>query len=179
MMMMGIDLPLQAIQRQVASALDIIIHLGRIRDKTRKVIMIEEILGYEDGKIQTKTLYEFKEVGTENEKVKGSIMKVAELENTAETYALQDIKKQVNFLAVKSIAVILLITYVFYESFLPIFFMIHIWVIYARDGLRDLCRKGIRVQFSNAKYRQWGGIESGILCRKCDKRSRKRSRTYV
>ena len=59
MMMMGIDLPLQAIQRQVASALDIIIHLGRIRDKTRKVLMIEEILGYEDGKIQTKTLYEF------------------------------------------------------------------------------------------------------------------------
>ena len=54
MMMMGIDLPLQAIQRQVASALDIIIHLGRIRDKTRKVLMIEEILGYEDGKIQTK-----------------------------------------------------------------------------------------------------------------------------
>ena len=87
MMMMGIDLPLQAIQRQVASALDIIIHLGRIRDKTRKVIMIEEILGYEDGKIQTKTLYEFKEVGTENEKVKGSIMKVAELENTGKLVA--------------------------------------------------------------------------------------------
>ena len=78
---------LQAIQRQVASALDIIIHLGRIRDKTRKVLMIEEILGYEDGKIQTKTLYEFKEVGTENEKVKGSIMKVAELENTGKLVA--------------------------------------------------------------------------------------------
>ena len=67
--------------------MDIIIHLGRIRDKTRKVLMIEEILGYEDGKIQTKTLYEFKEVGTENEKVKGSIMKVAELENTGKLVA--------------------------------------------------------------------------------------------
>lgn len=67
---------------------------------------------------------------------------------------LQDIKKtEYIFLAVKSIAVILLITYVFYESFLPIFFMIPIWVIYARDGLRDLCRKKekeFRVQFSNA-----------------------------
>ena len=67
---------------------------------------------------------------------------------------LQDIKKtEYIFLAVKSIAVILLITYVFYESFLPIFFMIPIWVIYARDGLRDLCRKRekeFRVQFSNA-----------------------------
>ena len=139
MMMMGIDLPLQAIQRQVASALDIIIHLGRIRDKTRKVLMIEEILGYEDGKIQTKTLYEFKEVGTENEKVKGSIMKVA-------------------------IAVILLITYVFYESFLPIFFMIPIWVIYARDGLRDLCRKKekeFRVQFSNAIQAMGAALKAG------------------
>jgi hypothetical protein len=57
------------------------------KDKTRKVLMIEEILGYEDGKIQTKTLYEFKEVGTENEKVKGSIMKVAELENTGKLVA--------------------------------------------------------------------------------------------
>ena len=101
MMMMGIDLPLQAIQRQVASALDIIIHLGRIRDKTRKVLMIEEILGYEDGKIQTKTLYEFKEVGTENEKVKGSIMKVAELENTGKLVADRILKKQNTFFGSK------------------------------------------------------------------------------
>ena len=59
MMMMGIDLPLVAIQRQVASAIDIIIHLGRLRDKTRKVLAIVEVLGYEDGKIQMQTLYEF------------------------------------------------------------------------------------------------------------------------
>ena len=45
MMLMGIDLPLAAIQRQIASALDIIIHLGRIRDKSRKVLQIEEVLG--------------------------------------------------------------------------------------------------------------------------------------
>lgn len=60
MMMMGIDLPLQAIQRQIASALDVIIHLGRLRDKSRRVLQIEEILGYEEGRIQTKTLYEFR-----------------------------------------------------------------------------------------------------------------------
>ena len=63
MMLMGIDLPLQAIQRQVASALDIIIHLGRLRDKTRKALQIVEGVGYEDGRIQTKVLYEFKEEG--------------------------------------------------------------------------------------------------------------------
>ena len=71
MMMMGIDLPLQAIQRQIASALDIIIHLGRLRDKSRKVLKIEEILGYSRERIQTKTLYEFREEGRENEKIKG------------------------------------------------------------------------------------------------------------
>ena len=81
MMMMGIDLPLQAIQRQIASALDIIIHLGRLRDKSRKVIQIEEILGYSGDRIRTRTLYEFREEGMDNEKIKGCIVKVSELKN--------------------------------------------------------------------------------------------------
>lgn len=81
MMMMGIDLPLQAIQRQIASALDIIIHLGRLRDKSRRVLQIEEILGFNDGRIQTKTLYEFREEGMNDEKVKGCLVKVSGLEN--------------------------------------------------------------------------------------------------
>ena len=79
MMMMGIDLPHQAIQRQIASALDIIIHLGRLRDKSRKVLQIEEVLGYSDGKIKTKTLYEFREEARNDEKVNGCLMKVSEL----------------------------------------------------------------------------------------------------
>lgn len=81
MMMMGIDLPLQAIQRQISSALDIIIHLGRLRDKSRKVLQIEEVLGYSDGRIETKTLYEFREEGMCNEKIKGCLVKVDEIEN--------------------------------------------------------------------------------------------------
>lgn len=79
MMMMGIDLPLIAIQRQIASALDIIIHLGRLRDKSRRVLEIAEVLGYEDGRIQMQTLYEFKEEGTEGGKIKGTLVKVEEL----------------------------------------------------------------------------------------------------
>ena len=80
MMMMGIDLPLQAIQRQIASALDII-HLGRLRDKSRRVLRIEEILGYCQDRIQTKVLYEFREEGRRDEKIKGCIVKVGEIEN--------------------------------------------------------------------------------------------------
>lgn len=87
MMLMGIDLPLQAIQRQIASALDVIIHLGRLRDKSRRVLQIEEILGYEEGRIQTKTLYEFREEGMEDEKVKGSIVKVSEIEKRGKLMA--------------------------------------------------------------------------------------------
>lgn len=79
MMMMGIDLPFTAIQRQVASALDIIVHLGRLRDKTRHVLQIEEILGYQEGKIQTHTLFAFQEEGFKSEKVQGKLVKVGEL----------------------------------------------------------------------------------------------------
>lgn len=80
MMMMGIALPLTAIQRQIASALDIIIHLGRLRDKSRRVMEIAEVAGYENGRIQLRTLYEFCEEGMEDGKIKGTLMKVEELE---------------------------------------------------------------------------------------------------
>ncbi len=79
MMMMGIDLPLTAIQRQIASALDIIVHLGRMRDKSRKVFEITEVLDYADGKIWLRTLYQYQEEGVENGKIKGTLMKVEEL----------------------------------------------------------------------------------------------------
>ena len=81
MMMMGIDLPLAAIQRQIASALDVIIHLGRLRDKSRRVLKIEEITGYEEGRIKTETLYEFREEGMEHETVMGNLVKVGEIRN--------------------------------------------------------------------------------------------------
>ena len=87
MMMMGIDLPLQAIQRQIASALDVIIHLGRLRDKSRRVLQIEEVLGYSDGRIITGTLYEFREEGMKNEKIEGGLVKVSEIKNTEKLMA--------------------------------------------------------------------------------------------
>lgn len=76
MMMMGIDLPLAAIQRQVASAIDIIIHLGRLRDKSRRVLEITEVLGFEEGKIQTQALFRFQEEGMKDEKILGRLVKV-------------------------------------------------------------------------------------------------------
>lgn len=54
-------LPLEAIRQQIASAVDIIIHLSRLRDKSRKTMEITEVLGYEDGQIQLNPLYRFEE----------------------------------------------------------------------------------------------------------------------
>ena len=80
MVLMGIDLPLQAIRRQIASGIDIIIHLGRLRDHTRKVLEIAEIIGYENGDIITKPIYEFIEQETDKtEKVYGTLIKTGEL----------------------------------------------------------------------------------------------------
>ena len=58
-LMSGMELPLSAIRRQIASAVDIIIHLGRLRDKSRKVLEITEITGFEDGEVLTEPIYKF------------------------------------------------------------------------------------------------------------------------
>lgn len=54
-------LPLDAIRQQIASAVDIIIHLSRLRDHSRKTMEITEVVGYEDGKIILNPLYVFEE----------------------------------------------------------------------------------------------------------------------
>ena len=61
MILMGTDIPLPAIRKQIASSLDVIVHLGRLRDKSRKVLEIVEILDYTDGEIRFNPLYRFEE----------------------------------------------------------------------------------------------------------------------
>ena len=80
MVLMGMELPLSAIQRQIASAIDIIVHLGRLRDSSRKLLEIVEILGYEEGEIKLQTLYEFRERGIAKEKIQGEWVKVNEIQ---------------------------------------------------------------------------------------------------
>ena len=69
------NVPLDAVRGQIASALDIIIHLGRLRDKSRKVLEISEILDVKDGEIKTNILYKFQEEGDVNEKIVGRLVK--------------------------------------------------------------------------------------------------------
>ena len=80
MILMGMDLPLQAIRQQISSGIDIIIHLGRLRDKSRKVMEITEIDGYADGSIILNPIFIFREEGTdENGHIIGKLEKTGEL----------------------------------------------------------------------------------------------------
>ena len=82
MVLMGMDIPLAAVRMQIASAVDIIIHLGRMRDKSRKVIEISEVLRVKMGEIELNKLYEFAETGEVGKRLKGSLRKINDLINT-------------------------------------------------------------------------------------------------
>lgn len=77
-------LPLEAIRQQIASAVDIIIHLSRLRDKSRKTMEITEVLGYKNGKIVLNPLYRFREDETSTlEKVSGELLRTEnKMQNT-------------------------------------------------------------------------------------------------
>lgn len=80
MILMGIEIPLAAIRQQIASGVDIIVHLGRLRDKTRRVLEIAEVQGYEKDRIALQTLYQFVETGEDAAgRVEGILQKREEL----------------------------------------------------------------------------------------------------
>ncbi|WP_416861727.1 CpaF family protein [Lacrimispora xylanolytica] len=90
MVLMGADIPLPAVRSQIAAAIDILIHLGRLRDKSRRVLSIMEVSGYENGEIRLNPLYRFEEdyenVDSKKEdnkkRVQGRLNKVGDLQNT-------------------------------------------------------------------------------------------------
>ena len=59
MVLMGVEIPVSAIRGQIASAIDIIIHLGRVRDGSRKLMEIDEVLGICDGQVKLAKLFTF------------------------------------------------------------------------------------------------------------------------
>lgn len=74
MVLMAAPLPLEAIKKQIASALDIIIFLSRLRDYTRRVLEITEVIGYKGGEILLNPLYQFEETGeTKNGRIVGHL----------------------------------------------------------------------------------------------------------
>ena len=87
MVLMGMEIPLAAVRGQIASGIDIVVHLGRLRDRSRKVLEICEIekdIDMSTGKINVNTLFRFEETGVdEAEKIIGKWRKTGELKATS------------------------------------------------------------------------------------------------
>ncbi|MCR5771780.1 MAG: CpaF family protein [Butyrivibrio sp.] len=85
MILMAMDLPLPAIRRQLSSGIDLIVHLGRLRDRSRKLLEICEVpggLNEETGEVRLNVLWQYVETGEDDKgKVLGEWRKTGELEN--------------------------------------------------------------------------------------------------
>lgn len=82
MVLMEMDIPLKAIRQQIASGIDVIVHLGRLRDKSRRVMEITEVLGCDEDKILLNPLYVFEETGEDGEgNVLGELRKKGKIQN--------------------------------------------------------------------------------------------------
>ena len=82
MVLMGMEIPAVAVRRQLASGIDIMIHLGRLRDKRRVLLEISEITGCKNDEILMNPIFLFEETGVDNTgKVLGTWKKVGELKH--------------------------------------------------------------------------------------------------
>lgn len=80
-LMGGVELPIPAIRSQIASGIDIFVHLGRLRDKSRKVLSITEVSGFENGEILLNELYRFQELAETDGRIQGELKKVGGLQH--------------------------------------------------------------------------------------------------
>lgn len=79
MILMGYDMPVLAIKQQLAAAIDIVVHLGRLRDNSRRVLEISEVNGVVDGEIVLRPIYRFHETSNGRGKVTGSLQREQDL----------------------------------------------------------------------------------------------------
>lgn len=79
MVLMGTELPLTAIRSQIASGIDIFVHLGRLRDKSRKVLSITEVQEFANGEVKLNEIFRFKEEAVEGEQIRGGLEKIGRL----------------------------------------------------------------------------------------------------
>lgn len=79
MVLMGMELPLQAIRRQIVSGVDLIVYLGRLRDKSRRLLEITEVTGMEGEQVELNPLFLFRVTGERNGKICGIQERVGEM----------------------------------------------------------------------------------------------------
>lgn len=87
MVLMGTELPLAAIRSQIAAGIDIFVHLGRLRDKSRKVLSITEVKEYTGGEVILNEIFRFKEKTADTDCVEGELEKVGTLIHKQKLFA--------------------------------------------------------------------------------------------
>lgn len=87
MVLMGMELPLAAIRGQIASGIDLMIHLSRFRDKTRKLADIVEVIGMRENEVELNVLYQFEETGTIGDRIQGDWIRKGQIRNTGKLAA--------------------------------------------------------------------------------------------
>jgi pilus assembly protein CpaF len=91
-MMAGMDLPLKAIREQIASAIDLVVHMERLRDGTRKVVQISEVQGMEGDSIVMQDIFLFQQTGLRAGRVIGTTEPTGLRPKFADKFALNNIE---------------------------------------------------------------------------------------
>jgi pilus assembly protein CpaF len=91
-LMAGLELPLRAIREQVSSAIELIIHMERMRDGTRKVVHVAEVQGMEGDTILMQDLFLFEQTGIQNGRVVGALKSTGLRPRFAEKFAINNIE---------------------------------------------------------------------------------------
>lgn len=80
MVLMGMEMPLPAIRKQIASGFGLMVHLGRLKDGSRRILEVAEPVGFSEGEVVMRTIYQFERTGiSEDGKIQGELKKVGEL----------------------------------------------------------------------------------------------------
>jgi pilus assembly protein CpaF len=95
-LMAGMDLPLKAIREQVSSAIDLVVHLERMRDGTRKVTQVTEVQGMEGDTILMQDIFVFDQTGFQNGRVIGKLKATGLRPRFAEKFAVNNIELPAN-----------------------------------------------------------------------------------
>lgn len=163
MVLMGMDLPLPAIRNQIASGVDIIVHLGRIRDKSRKVLEITEVVGCENGEIRLNPLYCFEELGESSEgNVVGKLHK-REACFMKGNLKRPDFRELMNPL-LRTTAGILFFSWFFYRSVFAVILFIFPGILYFRKCVREQREKKrweLTVQFKECLLAVANSLRTG------------------
>lgn len=98
MVLSGADLPIGVVRKQIASAIDIFIHLSRLRDRSRRVMEISEVIGIKEGEVMLNRLYQFRELGEEEGRLTGVLERTGMMLRTEKLgmAGITDVEKDVS-----------------------------------------------------------------------------------